>query len=106
MRELVNFFSEGGSLTIIPPAEMKVNLYNELVQELTLISYGDIISTGLKISKLNFQHNLFKGVFDGIPQNMDFPTIHKHYSLQIPVSSLYTPLISLQNDDVFISIGI
>jgi len=102
MRELVNFVSEGGSLTIIPPAEMKVNLYNELVQELTLISYGDIISTGLKISKLNFQHNLFKGVFDGIPQNMDFPTIHKHYSLQIPVSSLYTPLISLQNDDVFL----
>ncbi len=102
IRELEEFVGNGGSLVIIPQSGEKVSGLNSLMARLGLDTYGSIINAELRISSLNSEHELFQGVFDGIPKDMDLPAVKKYFSMNATGTAWKLPLMKLQNDKPFL----
>ncbi len=97
IQEINEFVSAGGSLLIIPPAKEKGGNLNQLMTSLGLDTYGNISPAGLRISDLNLGHDLFKGVFEGVPKDIDLPSVKKYLTLVETGMSWRLPLMKMQN---------
>ena len=102
IQELGEFVREGGSLVIVPPATENTGNLNKLMGELGLDTYGKIVTSSLRISSLNSDQDLFQGVFDGIPREMDLPTVKKYFSMNETAVGWKLPLMKLQNNTPFL----
>lgn len=96
-QEIEEFVRNGGSLVIIPPARENAGNLNSLMSGLGLDTYGSISPAGLRVSELNMGHELFRGVFDGVPRDMDLPAVKKYFTLQETGINWRLPLIKMQN---------
>jgi hypothetical protein len=102
IQELGEFVRTGGSLVIIPPASENIVGLNKLMGSLGLDTYETIVSASLRISSLNSEHELFQGVFDGIPRDMDLPSVKKYFSMRETGTGWKLPLMKLQNNTPFL----
>jgi hypothetical protein len=102
IQELETFVRDGGSLVIVPSAKDDGGNINSLMSRLGLDRYGKISPSALRIAELNMSHELFKGVFEGIPRDMDLPAVQKYISISETGFSWRMPLMKLQNGDPFL----
>lgn len=99
--ELKKFVQNGGTLFVFPG-----NLEDSRQSDLkTLVSnfgiqIGDVVdNTPLKVSALEFEHPIYKNVFEKVPKNPDYPSVNKHISIQ---SNGGTAIAKLANGKPFI----
>jgi len=100
--EISDFVNNGGSLVIVPSSGENADNINVLMTKLGLDTYGKSSPAGLRISELNMGHDLFKGVFDGIPKDIDLPIVRKYFPLQETATNWRLPLMKLQNGAPFL----
>ncbi|MDD4848459.1 MAG: BatA domain-containing protein [Bacteroidales bacterium] len=92
---LQTFVAEGGSLVIFYPIESKDQTLKEMLSgfQLPAPMFLDTIAT--QFSKIALQDMLFSDVFERVPENMEMPTVLKHWDFAIDTHS--DPLITFEN---------
>lgn len=80
---LRRFKSNGGKLILIPSSEMTTAF-------LGITPLGQQVNADKKITNINFEHPLFKGVFNKRVSNFQYPTVSKVILPSKPVPSILT----------------
>ncbi|WP_411274452.1 vWA domain-containing protein [Daejeonella sp.] len=84
IQQLREFVNKGGSLMIFPELESNQEGLKTLLKTLGTDFPAEVVTAETKVSSMNLQHPIFKGVFENIPQNLDLPVAKKflRYSIQ------------------------
>ena len=103
IEELKKQVVSGGYLLVLPPSNStQIQGLNTLANSLSNIQYTDLTKQELKIDKINTQDDLFKGVFNKLPQNMDAPSLFAYYPFNISTITKGSEIFSLNNGAPFI----
>ena len=96
-----NFTANGGHLIIIPSENLDSNSYNVFLKN--VVKTGSINpkkNDSLKITTINYNHPLFKNVFDKKVNNFQYPYITTFYAANFSNAS---KVIGLENNQNFVS---
>ncbi|MDY0781474.1 BatA domain-containing protein [Tenacibaculum sp. IB213877] len=99
VNSLADFSKKGGGVVLIPSAQSDINSYNLFLKN---ISAGSILpqkKDTLKITNINFNHPLFKNVFDKKVANFQYPTSQIYYPANLRNAS---NVISFENNEKFV----
>lgn len=79
---LAKYVTSGGSLAVMPPSAGKdLAQLNALLNSLGVAAYGAPDTADTRVSSINAEHPLFKGVFATRPTNPALPRVNTHYPL-------------------------
>ena len=102
-QELKRFAEEGGSILVFPNSESDIASYKEFLASVNANYYNNLDSADTKTAKINLEHEIYKNVFEGIPENMDLPFIQSHFVISKSVRSNEEYLLKMQNGDILLS---
>jgi hypothetical protein len=97
-RPLGDFLVQGGSLVVIPAYEINNKTYNDFLNSLG-ISIGPRVDGEILITEINFDHPLFRNVFEKQVENFDYPRSEAYY----PLAGRLPQMIGYQNGQAFLS---
>lgn len=100
-QELEKFSENGGSICIFPNKEMEVKSFNRMLFALNSLSYGEKKDSEMKVSELNEKSDLFTGVFEELPENINLPVAKFYWQIKSSMNSLKEDILSYQNQDPF-----
>ena len=80
-QQLKAYTVKGGTLVVFPDASADLASYRALLQPMNAVYPEKLDTTATKVSAINLQNQVFKGVFDSFPQNPDLPVIKRYYQL-------------------------
>lgn len=78
--ELTKFLEQGSSIIVIPNSKADIVSYNEFFLKINTNSIQGINEKEENISFINLQCELFKNVFEKIPENIHMPLIKNYYT--------------------------
>lgn len=78
---LQQYVNNGGSLLIFPSANVDLNSFNNLMKVLRVNTYISLNRTRRETDFINTQEDVFKDVFERIPQNLDLPYANSSFDL-------------------------
>lgn len=78
---LASWVEQGGTLTLIPPADTKPEAINALLSLLKSSSLDRWQKRPAKANGIDFQSSLYRGVFNGTSSEMEMPSVQGHYTL-------------------------
>ena len=87
---LKSFYNKGGNLVIIPNAETNVSDFNKFIQNFGAIQFNSLNRQGKKITKINFAHPLFTGVFEKKIENFQYPSVQISFMAKSASPSILT----------------
>jgi hypothetical protein len=102
-RELQEFTRQGGSLLVFPGNSIEASSYAELLRPMSADTYGDLDTSSMRVTAINELHEVFAGVFENLPDNIDLPVANKYYQMQRQTASTGQYLLQLQNGHNFLS---
>ena len=102
-QELVQFVNDGGSLIILPPEQLDVNNYRNILGELKVDNFGPKDTSDTKVNYINLEHPLYADVFDEVPENIDLPVVFQHYKIQEKTHSRQETLLELLEGQPFLN---
>ena len=77
VQQLREYVNKGGSLMIYPELESNQEGLKKLLQTLGTDFPAEVVTVETKVTSMNLQHPIFKGVFENVPQNLDLPVAKK-----------------------------
>jgi hypothetical protein len=77
---LKSHVKNGGSLLVFPSKNLSLNSYKQLSKSLKIDSYGKL-NNGQKITKVNFKHPVFSGVFEKTTDKLNLPIIKSFFEI-------------------------
>lgn len=92
-----NFIKMGGDILFIPPNKAVDPALNEFFRKLNSSQYLDFQTEKAQVGEINNASFLFKDVFDGIPKNMDLPTVDSYWITSQSTNSLREDLLVFKN---------
>ena len=99
-KSILNFSNKGGSVVIIPNENSEIISYNSFLKNFADSKIESKILDTLKITTINYEHPLFKNVFQNKVSNFQYPSTQSHYSISSKNSS---KIVSFENNLPFIS---
>ena len=75
------FVKKGGNLIIIPSETASVSSLNALLNQFGSTQFKSLESNEKQITKINFSHPLFAGVFENKTNNFQYPKIKKDFTI-------------------------
>ena len=78
IQQLREYVNKGGSLMIYPDLAGDQQGLKKLLQTLGTDFPAEVVTAETKVSFMNLQHSIFKGVFENIPKNLDLPVAKKY----------------------------
>lgn len=100
--ELIKFSRNGGSVWMIPAADVNMESYNAFLAEIGAGSILETVTGKHSVRNLNSENPLYTGVFERLPKNLDLPVATRYYKFS---SSLRTPVdnaMRFGNGDTFL----
>ena len=97
-RPLREYLEQGGSLVVIPAHEANTDTYNRFFNNLG-VSFGSRVDGEILITEINFDHPLFRNVFEKQIENFDYPRSGSYY----PLEGGLLRMIGYQNGQAFLS---
>lgn len=80
INSLENFIANGGDVLIFPSDEMNIDNFNQLNNKLNISNYLSK-SNGIEITELNYNHNIYDGVFKSNSEKINFPKIDLYFEI-------------------------
>ncbi len=105
IQEIDAYVREGGTIIIIPSSVENAGNINELFRRLGVNTYGNINNVNIRISHLALEHEIFNGVFDAVPKNMDLPVVRKYFFMNKTGTGWSLPLLKMQNMEPFLFVS-
>jgi len=96
---LTAFVNKGGSLVVIPSNSTSINSYNSFFATMNIGRISRNQRDSLKITKIHYDHPLFKNVFTKEVRNFQFPRVIKNFNATFKGD----PLLSFENTQPFLS---
>ncbi|WP_286969507.1 vWA domain-containing protein [Flavobacterium sp. UBA4854] len=93
------FVSKGGNLVIIPSDKASLSSLNALLGNFGKIQFGNLETNSKLITKINFDHPLFSGVFENKITNFQYPKVNSSFA----VSSPYPAALSFEDQTAFVT---
>ncbi|GAA3732068.1 BatA and WFA domain-containing protein [Flavobacterium ginsengisoli] len=93
------FVSKGGNLVIIPSDKTSLSSLNALLGNFGKIQFGNLETNSKLITKINFDHPLFSGVFENKITNFQYPKVNSSFA----VSSPYPAALSFEDQTTFVT---
>jgi hypothetical protein len=78
---LKTYVGKGGTVVVFPSTDVDVSSYRSFLQPLGVSSPEKLVTESTKVSAINLQSPVFKGIFESAPQNPDLPSVKKYYTL-------------------------
>ena len=106
IQDLKKFVTEGGSIIVIPAESIITEDYKDMLGSFNS-GYPDALDTiNTRISDIDVHHPLFENVFidnnrKKLQENIDLPSVFKHYKIVAPIRSSQQNILMLQNGDIF-----
>lgn len=96
--ELKKYLNQGGSIAIFPGQYIDLNSYKNFLSSIGTDYYENYNSTDERINNLNLEHEIFKDVFDNMPQNPDLPSVKNYFTLSIASRVIKEPIMQLRGN--------
>lgn len=93
------FVSKGGNLVIIPSEKTSVSNFNSFLANFGKIQFNYLKTESKLITKINFDHPLFSGVFENKITNFQYPKTNSSFA----VSSPYPAVLSYEDQSPFVT---
>jgi hypothetical protein len=96
---LKSFVTKGGNLIVIPSAKASVSNMNSFLMQFGNIQFKSLENRAQLISKINFNHPLFNGVFENKTSNFQYPKTNSSFS----ISSSSPAALSYDDQSIFLA---
>ena len=103
IQQLKSYTEQGGNILILPSLNADLSSLTSLLTSLKTDIPRQIVNAETKISSINLQHPVFKGVFETIPKNIDLPSVKKYVSYTAQSRTNKQSLLSLPGREEFLS---
>ncbi len=103
-QQLQNYVKQGGTLVVFPLGEANLVSYKNLLQPLNADYPEKLVTENTKVTSINLKNQLFKDVFERMPENPDLPQLKKYYSLSSNQRNLKNNLLELPGKTSFLSV--
>ncbi len=103
VQELLKFNTYGGSIALFPKSEMNLESINSFLKNLSSVQYVKKIKESLTVRSINNQSELFKGVFEELPENLILPKVKEYWKINSPNNALLESVLSYSNLSSFLS---
>lgn len=80
-QQLKTYVNKGGVLVVFPADGADLPSYRALLQPMGAGYPERLITEKAKVSVINLQSQVFKNIFEQVPQNLDLPIVDKYYQL-------------------------
>ena len=97
---LKSYVENGGHLVVIPSSRINIESYNQFFSSLQIGVISPSINKELKITTINYEHPLLKGVFEKEVDNFQYPNTNQTYRSNLNNA---TSIVSIENNSPFIS---
>ena len=78
---LKEYMENGGNIYIIPGTNTSITSYNSFLSNNNAGIYGEVQIKQGEVTKINLNEDVFKGVFNQLPKNVETPKIFKFYPI-------------------------
>jgi hypothetical protein len=99
-QQLKTYVSKGGTLMFFPSTNADLTNNETFLRPLGASYPEKLVTENTKVSAINLQSPVFKGIFETAPQNPDLPVVKKYYGLRV-VSSTEDKLMVLPGEQPF-----
>lgn len=96
---LQSFVNKGGNLVIIPSETSTTTTINTFLKNLGNVQFIAPENNAKQITKINFNHPLFSGVFENKITNFQYPKVEKSFV----VKSTYPTILSYEDQTAFLT---
>ncbi|MEO8761480.1 MAG: BatA domain-containing protein [Bacteroidia bacterium] len=103
-QELKKYILAGGSALIFPSETADKDSYNSFFNLFNLPNFINIDTSTYRIDGKNLPKDLYEGVFEKTPDNMDMPSVHQHYVTKGNSRSGEEVVLKLINGQPFLSL--
>ncbi len=93
------FVSKGGNLVIIPSEKSSVSNLNSFLGNFGKVQFNNLKTENRLITKINFDHPLFSGVFENKITNFQYPKTNSSFD----ISSPYPAVLSYEDQGAFVT---
>ncbi|CAI2767499.1 vWA domain-containing protein [Flavobacterium collinsii] len=93
------FVSKGGNLVVIPSEKTSISNLNSFLGNFGKIQFTALETKAKLITKINFDHPLFSGVFENKITNFQYPKTNSSFDLSSP----YPAVLSYEDQSVFVT---
>jgi hypothetical protein len=100
--EAQRYAEQGGHLVIFPGAGAELSSYNSFLSAMGLDAIQRLDTNNFRVSTINAQHQIYTGVFEDLPDNIDLPQTFQHYVISRTARSSGQSLMELQNGNPFL----
>lgn len=97
------FCADGGSVALFPAPAAETESYNRLLNSMRANSITGFTEQPQEVSGINMQENVFKDVFDKVPQNMSLPVANKYYTFTTSSATTEAHVLTLKDGASFLS---
>ena len=104
INSLNNFTKNGGSIAIFPPKEIDITSYNNTLNKLGIDKFSKLKTQKTLLENINIKHPIYKNVFEGKLDKINFPEIKKYYPIVSQRNSNSIALLTQENKAVFLSV--
>ena len=101
--ELLKYLETGGSVLYFPGSDVKLNSVNEFLLAVQAGRFVSKDTTNTKVSYLNFEHPIFKDLFQKVPKNIDLPVVSNSYKFSSSSRARVDKLMKLQTGNDFLN---
>lgn len=103
-QELKKYISAGGSVLVFPASNADKDSYNSFFSLFNLPIFTGTDTATYRLENKNLPKDLYEGVFEKTPENMDMPSVHQHYVTNGNSRSGEEIILKLINGQPFLSL--
>jgi len=103
-QELKKYILAGGSALIFPSDNADKDSYNNFFNQFNVPAFVSNDTASYRIEGKNLPKDLYEGVFEKTPENMDMPSVHQHYITKGNSRSGEEIILKLINGQPFLSL--
>ncbi|MET4080187.1 hypothetical protein ABIB40_000127 [Pedobacter sp. UYP30] len=96
-QQVKSYVNAGGTLIILPYLSPNFSEYNAFLAHLSLPTILNLDTGQTRIDKIDFNHPIFKSVFESIPKNIDYPIVKRHFSFAQNSQNTGTAIMQISN---------
>lgn len=96
---LVSFYQKGGNIIVIPSTESNLESLNGLSKKIGNVIYSNPSKTEKQITKISFNHPVYKNVFEKNVTNFQYPKVNSNFI----VSKNSSPILQFEDAEFFLT---
>ncbi|MFN8287990.1 MAG: BatA domain-containing protein [Chitinophagales bacterium] len=97
------YLTDGGAVAVFPGDKCDIESYNRFFNNLQANSITGASEQQQDLAGINLQQNIFRDVFERIPENMNLPHVKKYYTFTRATATKEEPILTLKDGNSFLS---